>query len=796
MLYNIDFDIAALIFIVVYYAFIKLQFETNKLSNRVFCDLIIIVFISDALDILSAITLSYGVSIPLWINYIINTVYYLTVPLCGYILLKYVNVLLGDERVYKLGFHFNKTIICAFSVFIATNPIHKLLFEITPEGNLLHSIFFYSIYCLVLYYLLFAVYTVFRYKEFYSKKQAYSIMAFGIIVIFAIGIQILFFPTVLFTYFGVSIATFVVLFAFETPDYKMLVDMTEQLEQSRKELQKAIEKDNVLSKTVHELMNSASWEINFDENGNFQDSAWSDELRSLLGYEEGDETLDDNNIWQESLHPDDKDRTVKSFYDGMMGMGEYDMTYRLRCKNGEYRWFQGKGELVKDDNGNVISYQGVIQDCTADIEMQRLNQERTHALEELKASEFALQAALEEAKEASKAKSVFLSNMSHDIRTPMNAIIGFSNLAIEEGPDSPNQREYLEKIKSSGSHLIALINNILDMSKIESGKVNIEYVNGSITEVANNLKAILMANLSEKQQTFNVTINNIEHDYVRFDRLHLNQVLLNCLGNSIKFTPENGLLTLELTELPRDEKGRVVFKFVMSDTGIGMSPEFLKSVFNPFERERSSTISKIQGTGLGMSIVKSLTELMGGNISVESQINVGTTYTLILPVEEPILEKDEEEDNEVQKSVYTIKDDGSSKDEKISKLLGLHVLLVDDNSVNRMLGRKLLGRIGITVEEAENGEEACKFIEAAEPGKFNLILMDIQMPVMNGYEATDRLRSSENGYIKNIPIIAMTADAFEEDKRKCSEHGMNGHITKPILVDNLINTIYSALYMV
>ncbi len=477
-------------------------------------------------------------------------------------------------------------------------------------------------------------------------------------------------------------------------------------------------------------------------------------------------------------------------------MGEYDMTYRLRCKNGEYRWFQGKGELVKDDNGNVISYQGVIQDCTADIEMQRLNQERTHALEELKASEFALQAALEEAKEASKAKSVFLSNMSHDIRTPMNAIIGFSNLAIEEGPDSPNQREYLEKIKSSGSHLIALINNILDMSKIESGKVNIEYVNGSITEVANNLKAILMANLSEKQQTFNVTINNIEHDYVRFDRLHLNQVLLNCLGNSIKFTPENGLLTLELTELPRDEKGRVVFKFVMSDTGIGMSPEFLKSVFNPFERERSSTISKIQGTGLGMSIVKSLTELMGGNISVESQINVGTTYTLILPVEEPTLEKDEEEDNEVQKSVYTIKDDGSSKDEKISKLLGLHVLLVDDNSVNRMLGRKLLGRIGITVEEAENGEEACKIIEATEPGKFNLILMDIQMPVMNGYEATDRLRSSENGYIKNIPIIAMTADAFEEDKRKCSEHGMNGHITKPILVDNLINTIYSALYMV
>ena len=785
MLYNVDFDIAALIFMIVYYAFIKLQFQTDKLSNRVFCRLILVVIISDIMDILSAFSISYGANIPLWFNYVINIVYYMTVPLAGYSLLQYVNIMLGEDREWKLGSVFNKIILSIFSIIIITNPLTKWVFTLSSDGQYNHGPIYYVTYILVLYYMFYSIGVLMYNKSVFNAKQSNSIVAFVVIVIAAISIQMIWFPSVLFTYFGVSIASFIVLFAFETPDYKMLVEMTEQLEDSHKELEKAREKDYQLSKTVHELMKSATWEISFDENGNYLSSKWSSEIRTMLGYEEGDEAPDDNNIWLESLHPDDKERSEKSFYDGMMGKGEYNITHRLRCKNGEYKWFIGKGELITDENGNTVSYQGVIQDCSAEMEMKRLDQERIHALEELKSSEFALQAALEEAKEASKAKSTFLSNMSHDIRTPMNAIIGFSNLAIEEGTDSPNLNEYLEKIKSSGAHLISLINNVLDMNKIESGKIEINYVNGSISEVADNLKAILMANLKEKEQTFDVSID-IKHDYVKFDRLHLNQVLLNCLSNSIKFTPSKGRLTLCLTELPAADDNTVKYKFVITDTGIGMSKEFLKSVFDPFERERTSTISKIQGTGLGMSIVKSLTELMNGTITVDSEINVGTTYTIILPVQIAVKE---EERADVSSSELTL-------EEKAARLKGLHALLVDDNEVNRMLGRRLLGKNGITIKEAENGKEACEIIENSEPGTFNIVLMDIQMPVMNGYEATDRLRGSDNDYVRNIPIIAMTADAFEEDKKLCMEHGMNGHITKPILVGNLIDTIYSALYMV
>ncbi len=785
MLYNVDYDIAALIFMIVYYAFIKLQFQTDKLSNRVFCRLIFVVIISVIMDILSAVTISYGAYIPLWLNYFVNVFYYLTVPLAGYCLLMYVNVMIGTERVWKFGESFNRVILSLFSILIITDPITKWVFTLTADGQYIHGPLYYITYILVLYYMAFSICVLMYNRSVFNHKQSNSIVAFVAVVIAATLIQMLLFPTILFTYFGVAIASFIVLFAFETPDYKMLVDMTKQLEESHQKLAKAMEKDAILSNTVHELMKSAAWEINFDENGNYSDSSWSSEIRTLLGYEEGDDAPDDNNIWSESLHPEDKERTGRNFYDGMMGKNEYNMTYRLRCKNGEYIWVHGKGELITDENGKTLSYQGVIQDCTAEMEMKRLDQERLHALEELKASEFALQAALEEAKEASKAKSTFLSNMSHDIRTPMNAIIGFSNLAIEEGADSPNLNEYLEKIKSSGSHLISLINNVLDMNKIESGKIEIDYVTGSMSEVANNLKAILSANLKEKEQDFDVTVD-IKHDYVTFDRLHLNQVLLNCLSNSIKFTPNKGKLTLHLSELPSDEEGKVVYKFVITDTGIGMSKEFLKSVFDPFERERTSTISRIQGTGLGMSIVKSLTELMHGTINVDSEINVGTTYTIIIPVEEA--EMADNGDSNIT--------DELTLEEKAAKLNGLHALLVDDNEVNRMLGKRLLGKNGITYDEAENGAEACEIIENSEPGKYDVILIDIQMPVLNGYEAADRLRSSEKEYIRNIPIIAMTADAFEEDKKMCLEHGMNGHITKPILVGTLIDTIYSVLYMV
>lgn len=784
MLYNIDFDIAALIFMIVYFAFIKLQFQTDKLTNRVFCHLIAVIILSDIFDIISAVAISNGPNVPIWANYLINILYYCTVPLAGYGLYMYVEVLLKPESRPKIFKKINLFIINLFMFLIVTDPWTKLIFFITEKGEYSHGPLYNITYELVLYYLAFSIVILLINRKEFNNKQVYSIIAFVVITMIAIMLQMLVFPTVLFTYFGASIASFIVLFAFETPDYRMLVDLTEKLNINRKELEEARRKDIQMQNTIHELMNSASWAVSFDEYGNYADSIWSNEIKTLLGYDESD-NINNETIWQDSLHPEDFDRAMKQFTDGLMGLSEYNTIFRLRCKNGNYKWFNGRGELINDSDGKPISFQGVIKDVTSDIEMERLNKERIHALDELKTSELALQAALEEAKEASNAKSTFLSNMSHDIRTPMNAIIGFSNLALEEGPNSENLPEYLEKIKSSGNHLISLINNVLDMNKIESGKVNMEYVDGSITEVCNNLKSILMANLNEKQLSFEVSIDNVMHDYVCFDRLHLNQVLLNCLSNSIKFTPNGGKLTLSLTEHPIPNSTSTEFEIIITDTGIGMSKEFLKSVFDPFERERSSTISKIQGTGLGMSIVKSLTELMGGTIKVESKLNVGTKYIITLPVDIAVKHEDKS----------GLESEELTKEEMISKLNGLHVLLVDDNSVNRMLGRKLLGRLGITMDEAEDGKVALDILKDSSLDKYQLILMDIQMPVMNGYDTADAIRLFDNELSK-IPIIAMTADAFEEDKRKCIEHGMNGHIAKPILVDNLINTIYSILYMV
>jgi len=785
MLYNINYDIAALVFMVVYFVFIKLQFQTDKYTNKVFCHLIGVLIISDALDILSAISISYSDALSNWVNYLINIPYYFTVPLCGYGLLQYVNVLLPKELRWKTGDVINKIIMIVFDIILITDPLTGIIFSFDENGTYIHGPVYYLTYLLVLYYMAYALGVLLRYRDIFNAKQVYSIISFDIIVIFGISLQMLFFPNILFTYFAASIASFIILFAFETPDYRLLIDITNQLEDSHRELEKARENDRILSKTVHELMSSASWEISFDENGNYASSTWSEEIRTMLGYDASDTTYADEDIWSESLHPDDKDRANKSFMDGMMGIREYDIIYRLRCKNGEYRWFQGKGELIKDEEGRVKSYQGVIKDVTAEIELERLNQERDNALKELKNSELALQAALEEAKEASKAKSTFLSNMSHDIRTPMNAIIGFSNLALEEGPSSPNHKEYLEKIKTSGTHLISLINNILDMNKIESGKFNIEYEKVSITGLVNSLKDILMANLEEKKMSFEITINEIRDDYVYIDKLHLNQVLLNCLSNSIKFTPEKGNLFLSLDQIENETEGKVSFKIVITDTGIGMSKEFLKSVFDPFERERTSTISKIQGTGLGMSIVKSLTELMGGTVTVDSEINVGTTYTIIIPAD--IAKMDED---------YKSRAEEISVEDKKRKLAGKHVLVIDDIDVNRMLAKKVFSKLGISIDEAENGLLGCEKLEGAPTGTYEVVFMDIQMPVMNGYEATDRIRSSSIEAIANIPIIAMTADAFEEDKKKCANHGMNGHIAKPMLVDNLINTMYSVLYMV
>ncbi len=389
------------------------------------------------------------------------------------------------------------------------------------------------------------------------------------------------------------------------------------------------------------------------------------------------------------------------------------------------------------------------------------------------------------ANERSRAKTVFLSNMSHDIRTPMNAIIGYVNLAEEENVTKEELQDYIQKIKGSSNHLLALINDVLEMSRIESGKIELEPVPVDLEDVFNGLKNLFSTQMSEKRIDFTVDCGGIKDNYVLCDKNRLNRIFLNLVSNAYKFTPEGG--TVKVTAKERHSVGddRNIYEIRVSDSGIGMSKEFAAKVFEAFEREKTATVSGIQGTGLGMSIVKNLVEMMDGDIKVNTEQGKGTEFVVtikLLP-----LGSDEVEKLKRQKS--------QEKEKKACEndFSGKKILLVDDVLVNRQIAKKLLERSGFTVEEAGDGSRAFGMIEQAPPGYYDVVLMDIQMPVMDGYEATAAIRKLADRRKAEVPVIAMTANAFSEDIKKASQAGMNGHIAKPIDVKVMLQVLSDTL---
>lgn len=395
--------------------------------------------------------------------------------------------------------------------------------------------------------------------------------------------------------------------------------------------------------------------------------------------------------------------------------------------------------------------------------------------------------ALLQAKEANQAKSTFLSNMSHDIRTPMNAIIGFSTLAKSHMEDTKLVREYIEKILSASNHLLSLINDVLDMSRIESGKIEIEEEENSLKQVVEDVRTMILPQAEEKQLEF-ITNCKVENNYVYCDKLRLNQVLINLLGNAVKFTPEGGTITLEICQEPVAPSGYGVYVFKVRDTGIGITEEFMDKMFSPFERERNSTASGIQGTGLGLSITQNIVELMGGKISVSSKLREGTEFVVKIVF---LLQDVEEE--ELQKSERTQKEKASYETDARSIFEGKRLLLVEDNDLNREIAHVILSESGLLVEEAVDGCEAVEKVASSKPGYYSLVLMDIQMPVMDGYEATRQIRKLSNSALADIPIVAMTANALAEERTKALSCGMDGHIAKPIEVPLLLKTIKEIL---
>ena len=525
-----------------------------------------------------------------------------------------------------------------------------------------------------------------------------------------------------------------------------------------------------------------------------------------------------------------------------------------------------------------------------------------------------LQVAVEKAESANRAKSTFLSNMSHDIRTPMNAIIGFTTLAISNIDDKDRVKDYLTKTLASSNHLLSLINDVLDMSRIESGKIHLEEVEVNLSDVLHDLKTIVSGQIYAKQLELYMDVMDVTDEDVYCDKTRLNQILLNLLSNAIKFTPAGGTVSVRVRQLAGKVHGCGQYEFRIKDNGIGMSPEFAQKIFEPFERERTSTVSRIQGTGLGMAITKNIVDMMGGTIEVQTAQGKGTEFTVCVPMraqtEQRPVEKITELEGlkalvvdddfntcdsvtkmlvkvgmraewtlsgkeavlrarqalemsdvyhayiidwrlpdmngiEVTRQIRSLHDDtpiiiltaydwsdieveakaagvtafcakpmfmsdlretlmsalGQKPADAVQRLLpeknadfkGKHILLVEDNELNREIAQEILREYGFLVDSAENGAVAVEKVSTAASGSYDLVLMDVQMPIMDGYTATRKIRALDDPARAKLPILAMTANAFDEDRRNALESGMNGFLSKPIVIDDLVQELHKIL---
>ena len=459
-----------------------------------------------------------------------------------------------------------------------------------------------------------------------------------------------------------------------------------------------------------------------------------------------------------ALHPKDDPDRDKNFLEGLLSgqQREWDFEFEHR-ETKERRWFHNiaMGSEVEGRTKYIL----VLSDRTAD---RQVNQ--------------ALSDAVAAAETANRAKSTFLSNMSHDIRTPMNAIIGITTLMKNELHQPEKLAEHLDKLENSGQLLLGIINDILDMSRIESGKTTLNVEKMNLPQQISQLDSIIRQQAGQRRQTFTVN-THLQHENVLADPNRLNRVLMNILSNAVKYTPTGGHIRFEVDELPRNEH-YARYRFVVQDDGIGMSEAYQKTLFDPFTREERSGTNKVQGTGLGMAITKNIVDLMGGSINVESTTGKGTRFEVVL--EFPV---DAEADTVPEAQVLP------EEEEETSPLSGMKFLCAEDNAINAEILEMLLEANGASCTICSNGQEIVDAFASVKPGEYDMILMDVQMPVMDGLEATRRIRSGENPLGRIIPILAMTANAFLEDMQKSREAGMDEHLSKPVDIAALEQTV-------
>jgi len=543
--------------------------------------------------------------------------------------------------------------------------------------------------------------------------------------------------------------------------------------QARFEKSQIVAKEEKAFNAVHEAIRSGQWGVYFNEKDEIIDCHWSDTFRHMLGYNDENDFPNVLESWSDCLYPEDKLRSLNEFWETVRdhtGKKIYDNQKRMVLKNGECRWFRSAGRIVRRADGSAEAFYGVFIDIhelvTSRERLQESYEEQLRQDEELKK-------ALEKADNANMAKSTFLFNMSHDIRTPMNAILGYVELLKNKGDNKEVRDDYIEKINMSGHFMLDLINNVLDMSRIESGEATLQEELFDTGEVVESLYTVFDKKIKDKNIKYTVH-DSIVHRYIYFDKVKIEQIFMNILGNAIKYTPDGGSIDLLVSDEVTDEDGVVLIKSVVKDTGVGMSEEFLPHIFEQFTREKTVTESRIAGTGLGLGIVKKLVELMNGTINVESAVGVGTTVTVIIPhrIGEEIRPSE---------SVEVKAKNGS--------ISGKRILLAEDNEINVEIAKDILNEFGVTVEVASDGMICIEMLSNHEAGYYDLILMDVQMPNMDGVNATQEIRKLSDEGHSSITIVAMTANAFEEDQKRCLDAGMNDFLAKPIEIPKLVETL-------
>lgn len=446
----------------------------------------------------------------------------------------------------------------------------------------------------------------------------------------------------------------------------------------------------------------------------------------------------------------------------MEGLSEHDINFRIKKKDGIHYC---RAKYVRVESG-VDWY--IVGFCNNDTQVQA-EKERQKVLQD----------ALATAQDANHAKTTFLFNMSHDIRTPMNAIMGFTSLLKNHLDDKELAQGYIGKIETANDFLLSLINNVLEMARIESGKLILDETSNNVYAFWDAVCALFDTQMKEKEIIFSREIQ-VDHPNIMVDATKIREIILNIVSNAVKYTPSRGSVSVSLTELPSDRPGYALYQTVIADTGIGMSAEFLPHIFDEFTRERTSTESKVAGTGLGMPIVKKLVDLMQGTITVESELGKGTKFTLTLS-------------HRIADTAETKSENEYSNEDRIGDYAGKRILLAEDNELNAEIARTILEEEGFLVERAEDGIVCIDMLQKAAPDYYDLILMDIQMPNMDGYKATQIIRRLPDKQKAEIPIVAMTANAFEEDRKKALHIGMNGHISKPVQIETLRNTLGQVL---